>query len=431
MKPSDLDAAYVARPVLARPQPRHPTPVEKLGPRIRLQDPSFAQDPHTYYAAMRRDYGSLVPIELADGVEATLVIAHSTAVRILNDPVHFPADPRIWQASIAPTCPILAMVEYRRNALRSAGAAHERYRGATNYALAAIDLHSIRPLVARHATLLINHFSPRGRADLLTDYFLPLVFSTLNALLGCPDDIGGRVAAASAAMFEAVDTGTVNETLETALGSLIDLKAARPASDVVTRLLDGPAALDREEITQALVTFYAAGIEPQLNLAANALRTMVTDDTYSGEHGLAQTVMHAVEATLGADPPLANYCLSYPLQPQLVDNIWLPAHQPVVISMAAASTDPAITGGASRSSAGGWHLGFSTGPHGCPEIARRMGMLIAEAGIENLLAAIPDLRLAVHPDELSWRPGPFHRALAAFPVVFDPAHPMPIPSGSF
>ncbi|MGW5514809.1 cytochrome P450, partial [Nocardia africana] len=33
-------------------------------------------------------------------VAATLVLGYYTAVRILHDPEHFPADPRPWQQSV-------------------------------------------------------------------------------------------------------------------------------------------------------------------------------------------------------------------------------------------------------------------------------------------------------------------------------------------
>ncbi|WP_269144798.1 hypothetical protein [Streptomyces luteolifulvus] len=36
----------------------------------------------------------------------------------------------------------------------------------------------------------------------------------------------------------------------------------------------------------------------------------------------------------------------------------------------------------------------------------------------RLLDALPDMDLTCRPDDVTWRPGPFHRALAALPVLF-------------
>ncbi|MEV5839686.1 cytochrome P450, partial [Nocardia sp. NPDC052112] len=44
------------------------------GPRVPLYSPEFAANPHRVYDEMRRQYGSLAPVELAPGVPATLVV---------------------------------------------------------------------------------------------------------------------------------------------------------------------------------------------------------------------------------------------------------------------------------------------------------------------------------------------------------------------
>jgi hypothetical protein len=46
--------------------------------------------------------------------------------------------------------------------------------------------------------------------------------------------------------------------------------------------------------------------------------------------------------------------------------------------------------------------------------------------IDQLLDALPEIQLAVPADKLVWRPGPFHRAMTAFPVVFPKSPPLSI-----
>ncbi|WP_067712731.1 cytochrome P450 [Nocardia yamanashiensis] len=405
-----------------------PVPVEHLGPRIPLYAPEFAADPHTAYRRMRRDYGSLVPIELAPGVPATLVIKYRTAVRILNDPDHFPADPRGWQATVPPDLDFLPMVEWRPNALRSDGGAHKRYRTATTDALAGLDPHRLRSEVEQVAIPLINTFCGDGHAELISQYILPLVFSMINRLLGCPAHIGERVARASAAMFEGVDTATVNAMLNGALLELTHLKRQSPAEDVTTRLVMHPAELTDDEMIHQLVTHYSAGVEIPQNLIANTLLLMLTDSRFApNEAGFAPPTADAIDEILATDPPLANYCLSYPRHPILVDNVWLPATQPVIISMAACSNDPEMNNG--EYARNGWNLAWSAGPHACPGQARIASVMIVQEAIDQLFDALPELRLAMPAEQLTWRPGPFHRALAAFPINFPPSPPLTIPTG--
>lgn len=398
------------------------SPIEGAGPRIPIYSAEFAADPHGYYRRMRSEYGSLVPVDIWPGVPATLVINYTTAVRILGDCDHFPADPSTWQKTVPSGCPIMPMVEARPNAIRTSGTVHARYRTALNDALAGIDVSAVRSMVDRSAIPLVNTFCTDGKADVLSQYALPLVFSVFCQTLGCPPEIGERVAAASAAMFDGVDTATVNASMGEALLDLTALKRARPGDDVTTRLVQHPAALSDEEMVHQLVLLFAAGVEPPLNLIANTLLLMMTDDRFTSTVQEAPlTTRTAIEERLATDPPMANYCITYPRQPTLVDGVWLPAHQPVVISMAACNTDPQLNTGAFVNN--GWNLAFSSGEHACPDHARPYGILLAQDVIDQLLDLLPDITLAVAAEDLVWRPGPFHRALTELPVVFPPARP--------
>ncbi|MGV9724105.1 cytochrome P450 [Nocardia beijingensis] len=401
---------------------QHNSPLDNDGPRVALYTEAFAADPHHAYREMRRRYGSLVPIELAPNVPATLVIGYYTALRILNDPTHFPADPRTWQQSVPGECPILPMMEWRPNALRSTGFEHQRYRQVNVAAIDAVDLHALHATTEQVAGPLINAFCQDGAADLISQYAFPLTFAVLNEMLGCPPEIGQQVAMGMAAIFEGVNADKGNAMLADALFDLVRMKRRDPADDITSRLLRHPAGLDDMEMIHQLVTLYGAGIEPQQNLIANTLRLMLTDRRFaSGIFGGSLSTRDALDEVLFDDPPGANYCFSYPKQPILIDDVWLPAHQPVVISMAACNNDPAIHTGEHIDSRA--HLAWGAGPHSCP--ARSMAYLIAQDAIDQLLDALPEIRLAVEPEELSWRPGPFHRALVSLPVVFPESPPLP------
>ncbi|WP_040787133.1 cytochrome P450 [Nocardia pneumoniae] len=415
-------------PQFPPPAPRgcpvqHGSPIDTDGPRYPLYSEEYAADPHRAYREMRRTYGPLVPVELAPDVPATLVIGYHTALRILNDPEHFPADPRTWQKGIPGECPILPMLEWRPNALRSAGLEHLRYRQANVASIAEIDLHALHSTVEGIAIPLINAFCQDGAADLISQYAFPLTFAVLNSMLGCPPDIGQQVATGMAAIFEGVNADKGNAMLTDALFELVQMKRKEPGDDVTSRLLRHPAGLDDVEMIHQLVTLYGAGIEPMQNLIVNTLRLMLTDDRFAGDFlGGALSTRDALDEVLFNDPPMANYCVSYPKQPILIDGVWLPAHQPVVISMTGCNNDPAI--GVGDRTASRAHLAWSVGPHACP--ARSAAYLVVQDAIDQLLDALPELSLAVAPDQLTWRPGPFHRALVSLPVVFPKSPPLTV-----
>ncbi|MGW1739369.1 cytochrome P450 [Nocardia sp. NPDC001965] len=385
-----------------------------------MHSPEFAIDPHRAYFEMRKKYGSLAPVELAPGVPATLVIGYHTALRVLNDPEHFPADPRIWQKDIPADCPVLPIMEWRPSGSKSAGSAFLRYREATSASIAEVDLYGLHGIVEKFALPLIKGFCADGSADLMSQYIFPLTFEVVGAMVGCTPDIGRRVATGMAAIFEGIEAEQGNLMVGSALQDLVALKRIEPGNDVATKLLRHPVQLDDEELIHQLVAFYGAGIELQLNLVANTLLLILTDDRF-GDTVVAGSLStrDALDEVLFNDPPLANYMITFPRQPILIEDVWLPAHQPVLISMTACNNDPAIrsehrTGNRS-------HLAWGAGPHACP--AQSLAYLIAQETIDQLLDVLPDLSPALPGGEPSWRPGPFHRALASLPVTFPPADP--------
>ncbi|MBB5917372.1 cytochrome P450 [Nocardia transvalensis] len=396
------------------------SPIDIDGPRVALYSPAFAADPHESYRQMRDTYGSLVPVELAEGVPATLVIGYRTAVRILHDPDHFPADPRSWQQNIPAGCPVKPMLEWRPNAIRSSGSDHLRYRQANVAAIAAVDLHGLHAIVEETAIPLIDAFCADGKADLLAQYATPLAFQVINTMLGCSPEIGQRVAAGIMAMFEGNDAADGNAMLIEALTELVAQKQLEPGEDITSRLVRHPAALNEREVVEQLVPLYGAGVEPTLNLIGNTLLSTLVDQTFAGDVlGGSLSTRDALDEVLFTDPPIANFCMTYPRHPILIEGVWLPAHQPVVISISACNNDPEISAGDHTGNRS--HLAWGAGPHACP--ARQAAYLIAQDGVDQLLDALPDIRLAVPADTLTWRPGPFHRALAALPVVFPPSRP--------
>ncbi|MEA3528070.1 MULTISPECIES: cytochrome P450 family protein [Nocardia] len=386
---------------------------------VRLDDPAFAADPHRVYEDLRR-HGPLVPIELSAGVPATLVIGYQVAVRILNDETHFPADSRRWEKNAAPGCPLLPMLGYRQNALRTAGAEHERYRRTIIAALETVDLHKVHDAVTRAAESLINSFCDRGSADLRMDYAYPLTFRVLSELLGFPEDAAAEAYQGMAAMLEGVGAEEGQQRFVQALVGVVQQKQAEPGDDLTSQLLRHPDGLDLMEMVNQAALLFSMGTEPTCNLILNALLLLMTDEEYGGEVlSGAMATRDAIDAVLFEDPPLANWCVSYPIQPQLVGDMWLPADQPVVISLAACNNDP-VVGGDRRGNRS--HLAWGAGPHACP--AQSLALTIASQGIDLLLDALPDIRPQGPAQRLEWRPGQFHRALATLPVRFPACPPV-------
>jgi cytochrome P450 len=383
--------------------------------RCPMHGADFAAAPHDVYDTLR-EQGPAGPVELAPGVEATLVVGHEAALRVLQNNTLFARDSRHWAAlregRIAADSPVLPMMMFRPNCLFTDGAEHLRLRKAVTDSLDAVDVRQLARDVRRMADFLIDRFSERGRADLLNEYGKLLPLLVFNKLFGCSADIGDRLTQSMAAIFEGRDALRADQELTACLMELVALKRREPGDDLTTRLVQHPAGLSDAELKDQLVMLMGAGVEPERNLIGNTVLLMLSPE------GSGLLIEEAMEHVLWDNPPIANYATHYPRQDVDLAGIRLAAGSPVVISFAGANADPSLNQ-ARRSRSQGAHLSWGAGPHKCP--ATSPAQVIALTAVEKLFNELDDLALDVPVEDLEWRQGPFHRALASLPVRFSPS----------
>jgi len=384
--------------------------------RYPLHGTELAENPQGVYARLR-EQGAAVPVELSPGVPATLITGYEAALQVLRDPSTFRKDPRGWQRTVPADCPVLPMMMYRPNCRHADGGAHSRLRAAVTDSLARVDMYALRGYAEAGADTLIGRFAAKGVGDLVADYARALPLLVFNEMFGCPPDIGDRLVQGMSGIFDTVNAKQSNEILRDAVLELVQLKRREPAQDVTSWLAEHPVGLSDEEMLHQITTLLGAGTEPTQNLIVNGLRLLLSDDRFAGDlSGGNLQVEDAIDEVLWTDPPLANFAMTYPAQDMEFAGVRLPKDQPVVISLAAANTDPALA--TEHREGNRAHLAWSAGPHTCP--AQSHARLIASAAIEKVLDALPEIELAIPVAMLSWRPGPFHRALTALPVNFPP-----------
>lgn len=395
-----------------------------------LHGPRFAADPDAAYAALR-DRGPAHWVELAPGVEAVLVTDYDAALEVLRSP-YFSRDARRWTAMAQGRVPcdnqVVPVLGWRPSLLFADGEQHLRLRTCVEDALARVNAHRLRSYVQRSATQLIEGFRPEGRADLVTRYADRLPAQVFTQLLGCPGEIASRMAAACGRVIDAepATAQRAGEEVEQCLGELVAAKRQTPGADVTSWLLHHAAGLSDEETVHQLVVLIMTGTVPQAAWISTAVMLLLTDERFGHDlTGGSLTITDALNEVLWTRSPMSNFCFHYAvvdhvLQDRRGREFAIPPGVPVLVSQAAANTDPALAGAHATHAANHAHLAFSAGPHRCP--AQDTAGVIADVAIETLLDRLPDMELAVPADRLTWRPGPFHRSLTALPVRF-PATP--------
>ncbi|MFC7916499.1 cytochrome P450 [Streptomyces sp. NPDC057386] len=423
------------------PVPPPGCPAHGTGGRVPLYGPEFAADPQAYYSYLRH-YGPTAPVEIAPGVEATLVTDYQAALQLLQDPGSFRKDSRRWrdlaEGRVPADSPVAPVLAYRPNCMFADGAEHLRLRQAVTDSMARIDSRRLSHTVEQVSDYLIEQFGARGSADLLGDYAKQVPLFVFNELFGCPAGIGDRVLFGVTNMFDGINAEKAMGVMFGALGELVTQKRARPGDDVTSWLMAHQARLTDEEMVHQLALLMVAGNEPLRNLIGNTLHRLLTHDAYAHRGGL---IDEALDDTLWENPPMQNLAAHYPAADMEFAGTKLQAGDLMLVSFAAANTGPALTA-ARQAGSNRAHLAWSAGPHACP--SKEPARQITVTAIENLLNRLPDVELAVPEDSLTWRPGPFNRGLTNLPVRFTavsgvrraaarphaeaPAHPGPAPA---
>ncbi|MFJ9620071.1 cytochrome P450 [Streptomyces noursei] len=391
---------------------------------MRLYGPEFAADPHGFYTRLRQ-YGAVAPVEIAPDVPALLVTDYRAALELLNDDTTWSKDSRAWMQTVPPDSPVMPMLHWRPNVFYSDGPAHVRYRDVIVDSFKLVEPHELRARVHDAADTLIRRFGDRGEADLIADYARLIPLLMFNTLFGLPDSYSDRLIAAIAGMLEGnspEEAQAANEAYTQYIMELVGAKKAQRGPDLTSWMMDHPNELGDEELIHNIILVMGAGNEPLANLIGNALARMLSDDRYYNTvSGGALTVHDAINEVLWNDPPMANYSAHFPVRDVFFHGTWVRAGQLVMVSYAAANSQFDTTGAQGPGSGSGSHLAWAAGPHACP--VKRHALLIAITAIERLTAWLSDIELAVHPSELEWRNGVFHRALAALPTRFTPITP--------
>ncbi len=316
------------------------------------------------------------------------------------------------------------MMQPRQNALWLDGGAHTRLRSAITDSLEWVDTHALAASVARIADDLLTRLVTQERPDLVADFADALPMQVLIDMFGCPLDLGHAIVGAIAKLFDTTqDAAQANADLEAACLALTRLKRDHPGYDVTSWLVAHPARLTDEEMIQQILLVIGAGTTPCTNLIANALLLLITDDRFSGDvHTGVRPVSHALDQVLWEDPPISNYCPLYLREEHIYEGIRLLPGVPILVSFAAANSDPALAAGADRRAGNRAHLAFSAGIRACP--APDLARVISETAIERVLDRLPDLALNCSPSQLMRRPGTFHSGWTHLPVTF-PVPPRP------
>ncbi|WP_093801053.1 cytochrome P450 [Streptomyces sp. Wb2n-11] len=396
---------------------------------IRLSGLQYQQTPSELYRAMRREHGAVAPVLLDGDIPAWLVLGYSEVSYVTRHDELFARDSRRWNQwdSIPADWPLLPFVGYQPSVLFTEGAEHQRRAGVISDALEAVDQFELGYNCRRIADELIDRFSGSGQTELMSAYAHALPMRAVVQMCGMPahgtdtDDLVEDLRMSLDAS-EGDDPVAAYARVGERLQQLVVDKRVAPGPDIISRMVAHPAGLADEEIVQDLISVIAAAQQPTANWIGNTLRRLLTDDRFAlNVSGGRLSVGHALNEVLWLETPTQNFIGRWADRDVQLGGRHIKAGDCLVLGFAAANTDPQIwpeghVGAEGNSS----HLSFSNGEHRCPYPAPQLADVMARTAVEALLERLPDLMLAVEPEELTWRPSIWMRGLTTLPVSFTP-----------
>ncbi|MGW6360879.1 cytochrome P450 [Streptomyces sp. NPDC055092] len=395
---------------------------------VALSGLEYQQTPSELYRSLRTEHGAIAPVLLDGDIPAWLVLGYPEVTYVTSHDELFARDSRRWNQweHIPADWPLMPFVGYQPSVLFTEGAEHQRRAGVITQALEAVDQFELARDCERIADQLIDAFAGSGRAELMAAFAHALPMRAAVQFCGMPagstdteqlvDDLRISLDAA-----EGDDPVAAYGRVGARIRQLVKEKRESPGPDVTSRMLAHPAGLTDEEVVQDLISVIAAAQQPTANWVCNTLRLLLTDERFAlNVSGGRLSVGQALNEVLWLDTPTQNFIGRWAVRDTQLGGRQIRAGDCLVLGLAAANTDPQIWPDSQVGAENSAHLSFSNGEHRCPYPAPLLADVIARTAVETLLERLPDLVLAVEPQELTWRPSIWMRGLTALPVQFTP-----------
>lgn len=396
---------------------------------VQLGGLEYQQTPSQLYRSMRREHGAVAPVLLDNDIPAWLVLGYPEVCYVTSHDELFARDSRRWNQwdHIPSDWPLLPFVGYQPSVLFTEGAEHQRRAGVITQALEGVDQFELVRECELIAGQLISSFSGSGQAELMSAYAHALPARAVLWMCGMPQDSTDTEQLVDDLRIS-LDAGEGDDPVAAYMRvgerimQLVKEKRERPGPDVTSRMLLDPAGLSDEEIVQDLISVIAAAQQPTANWICNTLRLLLTDERFAlNVSGGRVSVGDALNEVLWLDTPTQNFIGRWAVRDTQLGGRLIREGDCLVLGLAAANTDPQIWPESHAGAENSAHLSFSNGEHRCPYPAPLLADVMARTAVETLLERLPDLVLAVEPEELTWRPSIWMRGLTSLPVQFTPA----------
>lgn len=307
---------------------------------------------------------------------------------------------------------------------------HRRLRGLVSKVFTPRYIESLRPRVQQIADGLLDRVQAQGQMDLVHDYAFPLPIDVISEMLGVPRADRDQIRVWSEALATGQSLGGRNPEVQAHTrafadytASLVADKRRQPSEDLISQLIaieEEGDRLSEEELFAMITLLIFAGHETTSNLIATGT-LMLLDYPEQLERLKADLslVPQAVEELLRFSGPATIVAPRFATQDTELAGQQIKRGDVVILVVASANHDETqfaepdeldIARKLNR------HLAFGYGIHVC--LGAPLARLEGDIAFTTLLKRMPNLRLAVPRERITWQFSLNSRSVTTLPVAF-------------
>ena len=370
-----------------------------------------------------RDGPGIIRVRFWDGQPTWVVLGYDEVRSVLSNPL-------ISADSTYPGFPLLgpgATNPKLRTFTRMDPPEHSRLRRMVSAWFTTKRCDALRPAVREIMDRLLDNYVQLERpADLIANVALPLPSIVIADMLGVPDSDHEFFQSCSAGAVS-VDPEDVRRSTDELLAYLDELcrsKERDPGDDLLSRVIDRywrSGELEHESLVTIARQLLGAGHETTANMLGLCMLSIITDDTIRAALlEDPERVTNAVEELLRFHTILQFGAPRVAKGEVAIGAAVIRDHDPLIVSVLSANRDAKAFGCTAdevdieRSVR--HQVGFGFGIHQC--LGQNLARMELQEGIKAILARIPDVRLGVPVEELTFKDDRIVYGLYSLPLTW-------------
>jgi cytochrome P450 len=378
-----------------------------------------------------RETAPVVEVEFPGGVPGYLALTYAAVREVLaGDNTTFARDPRHWPAlhngAIPQDWPLRAVVQGEHLSTKD-GADHRRLRGLIGKAFTPSRVLALEPRIQAIIDELLDGVVAAGDGvDLVPAFTEALPMAVICELFGVPEQDRGRLRGWTATLLahnsSPEQAFAAQNGLQAYLYDLVERKEREPGTDLTSGLVQARERDDKlttEELVAVLWIMLVAGHETTVHMLGYAILALARDPEQLRLAKAGDRWADVVEETVRYRHSVMMTSWRFTLTDVTIAGVAIPKGNAVGVVYQACGIDPAEYGETAdefditREQRAG-HLGFGHGPRYC--IGAGLARLEGRLALASLYRRLPDLRLAIDPDEVPYTPSFFTIGPLSIPI---------------